>query len=161
MHSSSGNSFSCHGNNRIKNVKPRTDCIYWSRQCRGTSCRINKNSRIASRNYNISLPVEYFIWNSWINRFGWVWLNSLSICKVVSFTGEKKAIEKYNESLKTAHTAMVQQGLATGLGQGFCFLIMFSGYGLAVCYGSKLMIQEGYNGGRVITIIVAIMTGGL
>lgn len=56
---------------------------------------------------------------------------------------------------------MVQQGLATGLGQGFCFLTIFSGYGLAVWYGSKLMIQEGYNGGRVITIIVAIMTGGL
>lgn len=56
---------------------------------------------------------------------------------------------------------MVQQGLAAGLGIGAVLLIIFSSYGLAVWYGSKLIIEEGYNGGTVIQIIISIMTGGM
>ncbi|XXG82230.1 hypothetical protein AAC387_Pa10g0220 [Persea americana] len=84
-----------------------------------------------------------------------------SIRTVVSFTGEKKSIGKYNESLKTAYTTTVQQGSAAGLGLGVVLLIIFSSYGLAVWYGSKLIVEKGYNGGTVINIIIAIMTGGM
>ncbi|KAJ8621637.1 hypothetical protein MRB53_030166 [Persea americana] len=84
-----------------------------------------------------------------------------SIRTVVSFTGEKKSIGRYNESLKTAYTTTVQQGSAAGLGLGVVLLIIFSSYGLAVWYGSKLIIEKGYNGGTVINIIIAIMTGGM
>jgi len=52
-----------------------------------------------------------------------------------SFTGEKKAIEKYNSKLKVAYTTTVQQGIASGLQ----YLIIFSTYGLAMWYGSKLV----------------------
>ncbi|BFG28034.1 hypothetical protein CerSpe_143080 [Prunus speciosa] len=84
-----------------------------------------------------------------------------SIRTVASFTGEKRAIDKYNQKIKIAYKTMVQQGLATGIGLGTLMLIIFSTYGLAVWYGSKMIIKNGYNGGQVINVIFAIMTGGL
>ncbi|XP_038883131.1 ABC transporter B family member 9-like [Benincasa hispida] len=84
-----------------------------------------------------------------------------AIRTVASFTGEKQAIEKYNDKLKIAYKSTVQQGLASGLGLGLILLIVFGTYGLAVWYGSKLIIQKGYNGGQVINVIFAIMTGGM
>ncbi|XP_058101237.1 ABC transporter B family member 4-like isoform X2 [Magnolia sinica] len=84
-----------------------------------------------------------------------------SIRTVASFTGEKKAIAKYNRSLKTAYDSVVRQGVAGGLGVGSVLFIIFSSYGLAVWYGSKLILQKGYTGGEVINVMIAIMTGGM
>ena len=56
---------------------------------------------------------------------------------------------------------MVQQGLATGVGLGTFMLIVFCTYGLAIWYGSKMIIEKGYNGGQVINVMFAIMTGGM
>ena len=56
---------------------------------------------------------------------------------------------------------MVQQGMASGLGMGVLLLIIFSTYGLAMWYGSKLIIEKGYSGGTVINVIIALMTGGM
>ncbi|XP_077243757.1 ABC transporter B family member 11-like [Tasmannia lanceolata] len=83
-----------------------------------------------------------------------------SIRTVVSFTGEKKAITKYNESLRTAYKSTVQQGLVTGLGISIALLIVFCSFGLAVWYGSKLIIRNSYNGGQVFNIMIAIAIGG-
>ncbi|KAG6581395.1 ABC transporter B family member 9, partial [Cucurbita argyrosperma subsp. sororia] len=84
-----------------------------------------------------------------------------AIRTVASFTGEKQAIEKYNEKLKIAYKSTVRQGLASGLGHGIILLIIFGTYGVAVWYGSKLIIQKGYNGGQVINVILAILAGGM
>ncbi|XP_028202102.1 ABC transporter B family member 9-like isoform X1 [Glycine soja] len=84
-----------------------------------------------------------------------------AIRTVASFTGEKKAIEKYNTKLNVAYKTMIQQGLASGLGMGALLLTIFCTYALAMWYGSKLVIEKGYNGGTVITVIVALMTGGM
>ncbi|XXG67844.1 hypothetical protein AAC387_Pa06g1095 [Persea americana] len=84
-----------------------------------------------------------------------------SIRTVVSFTGEKQSIADYNKSLKSAYRFTVQQGLAIGLGIGAVMFIIFSSYGLAVWYGSRLIIQKGYSGGVVINVMMAIMTGGM
>lgn len=81
--------------------------------------------------------------------------------QVASFTGEKKAIEKYSEKLQIACKATVKQGMVSGLGLGTMVLIVFSSYGLAIWYGSQLIIKKGYNGGQVINVIMAIMTGGM
>ncbi|GMP73995.1 hypothetical protein CsSME_00031536 [Camellia sinensis var. sinensis] len=80
---------------------------------------------------------------------------------VASFTGEKLAINKYNSKLQIAYAATTQQGLASGIGLGTMLVIIFSTYGLAIWYGSKLIIDKGYNGGVVINVIMAIMTGGM
>ncbi|KAK9268100.1 hypothetical protein L1049_010539 [Liquidambar formosana] len=80
---------------------------------------------------------------------------------VASFTGERQAIKKYNSKLEIAYASTVQQGLASGIGLGVVLLIVFSTYGLAMWYGSKLITEKGYDGGQVINIILAIMTGGI
>ncbi|KAK2993902.1 hypothetical protein RJ640_012776 [Escallonia rubra] len=84
-----------------------------------------------------------------------------AIRTVASFTGEKQAINKYNGKLQIAYASTVKQGLASGVGLGTVLLVVFSTYGLAVWYGSKLIIDKGYNGGKVINVIMAIMTGGI
>ncbi|KAL6133606.1 hypothetical protein ACLB2K_065840 [Fragaria x ananassa] len=84
-----------------------------------------------------------------------------AIRTVASFTGEKQAIDKYNQKLKIAYNNTVQQGLATGVGLGAFMLIVFSTYGLAIWYGSKMIIEKGYNGGQVINVLFAMMSGGM
>ncbi|XP_058196057.1 ABC transporter B family member 9 isoform X1 [Rhododendron vialii] len=84
-----------------------------------------------------------------------------AIRTVASFTGENLAINKYNSKLQVAYATAVKQGLASGIGLGTLLLIIFSSYGLAIWYGSKLIIEEGYNGGVVINIIMVIMMGGM
>ncbi|XP_003593853.3 ABC transporter B family member 9 [Medicago truncatula] len=84
-----------------------------------------------------------------------------AIRTVASFTGEKKAIEKYNSKIKIAYTTMVKQGIVSGFGIGMLTFIAFCTYGLAMWYGSKLVIEKGYNGGTVMTVIIALMTGGI
>ncbi|KAL6186166.1 hypothetical protein ACLB2K_042287 [Fragaria x ananassa] len=84
-----------------------------------------------------------------------------SIRTVASFTGEKQAITKYNNSLTKAYKSGVQQGLASGLGIGAVMLIIFCSYGLAIWYGGKMILEKGYNGGDVINVIFAVLTGSM
>lgn len=50
--------------------------------------------------------------------------------------------------------------MASGLGTAGCLLVSRCSYGLAIWYGSKLILQEkDYNGGEVITIILAMTIG--
>ncbi|KAF5207322.1 Abc transporter b family member [Thalictrum thalictroides] len=84
-----------------------------------------------------------------------------AIRTVASFTGEKAAIEKYDRSIAIAYASAVKQGLASGFGIGSLLLVLFSTYGLAVWFGSKMIIEHGYNGGQVINVIFAIMAGGM
>ncbi|KAI9120891.1 hypothetical protein K1719_007924 [Acacia pycnantha] len=84
-----------------------------------------------------------------------------AIRTVASFTGEKKAVENYNRKLKVAYKSMVKQGMATGLGFGLVTFFIFCTYGLAMWYGAKLIRDRGYNGGAVLTIIMALMMGGM
>ena len=80
---------------------------------------------------------------------------------MASFTGEKRAIDRYNEFLRTSYRSTVQQGIAMGLGIGSLLLIVFCSYALAVWYGARLIIEKGYTGGYIINVIMAIMTGAM
>ncbi|XP_076935841.1 ABC transporter B family member 21-like [Bidens hawaiensis] len=84
-----------------------------------------------------------------------------SIRTVASFTGEKKAEADYNKSLIEAYSSSVREGLVTGLGLGSMMFIVFCSYALAVWYGAKLIIDRGYNGGDVLTVIFAVLTGSM
>lgn len=84
-----------------------------------------------------------------------------AIRTVASFTGEKRAIKKYDDKLLVAYKSTNKQGLVSGLGLGVILLVVFSIYGLAVYYGSKLVLTKGYSGGDVINVIMAIMMGGM
>ncbi|CAN8274708.1 unnamed protein product [Cochlearia groenlandica] len=84
-----------------------------------------------------------------------------AIRTVVAFTGEKQATEKYERKLEIAYKTMVTQGLISGLGLGTMLAVIFCSYSLAVWYGAKLIIEKGYNGGQVINVIFAVLTGGM
>ena len=81
--------------------------------------------------------------------------------QVASFTGEKQAIASYSNYLVDAYKSGVHEGLAAGLGLGTVMLIIFCSYALAVWYGAKLILEKGYNGGRVINVIMAVLTGSM
>ncbi|KAJ4781637.1 ABC transporter B family member 11 [Rhynchospora pubera] len=84
-----------------------------------------------------------------------------SIRTVASFNGESQAVRIYNQLIHKAYKSYVQEGTATGFGMGSVFLILFCSYGLAVWYGSKLIVNKGYNGGIIINILMAVMTGAM
>ncbi|KAI3902269.1 hypothetical protein MKW92_005841 [Papaver armeniacum] len=84
-----------------------------------------------------------------------------SIRTVVSFTGENRAITKYEKSLATAYRTGVREGLASGAGLGCVMLVTFCSYALAIWFGSKMIIEKGYTGGDVINVIVAVLTGSM
>ncbi|XP_057764050.1 ABC transporter B family member 9-like [Salvia miltiorrhiza] len=84
-----------------------------------------------------------------------------SIRTVQSFTGEKQAVDKYDSKLQIAYKAAAKQGLASGTGFGCMLFVIFATYGLAVWYGGKLIITKGYSGGKVVSVIMSIMTGGI
>lgn len=81
--------------------------------------------------------------------------------QVASFTGEKQAIAKYNQSLIKVYNTSVQQALASGVGFGALFFVFICSYALAVWFGGKLIIEKGYTGGDVMTVIFAVLTGSM
>ncbi|KAJ0842833.1 putative ABC transporter type 1, transmembrane domain-containing protein [Helianthus annuus] len=85
----------------------------------------------------------------------------IKVAKVASFTGEKKAVTDYNKSLVDAYNSSVHEGLVTGFGIGSMVFIMFCSYALAVWFGAKLILERGYTGGDVITIVFAVVTGSM
>ncbi|CAL9081642.1 unnamed protein product, partial [Musa textilis] len=84
-----------------------------------------------------------------------------SIRTVAAFNGEKQAINNYKKLIKKAYGAVVQEGIAAGVGIGCVLLIIFCNYGLAVWYGAKLIIEKGYKGADVFNCMVTITTGAI
>jgi ATP-binding cassette subfamily B (MDR/TAP) protein 1 len=83
------------------------------------------------------------------------------VAQVISFNGEKQAIALYNKFTHKAYKATVDEGITNGFGRGTVIFIFFASYGLAIWYGSKLIITRGYSGGDIISIVFAVMVGAL
>lgn len=84
-----------------------------------------------------------------------------SIRTVASFTGEKQAVDNYNKSLTKAYQSGANEGLATGLGLGSLFCIIYCSYALAIWYGARLILEKGYTGGQVLNVIIAVLTASM
>lgn len=86
-----------------------------------------------------------------------------SIRTVAAFTGEAKAVEQYGVSLDKAYKIGCRQGLFSGLGMGVTLLVMFSSYGLALWVGSIFIVNDigGYTGGKVMSVLFAVLIGGM
>ncbi|CAK7348533.1 unnamed protein product [Dovyalis caffra] len=80
---------------------------------------------------------------------------------VASFTGEKRAIDIYNQLLLVAYQSGVKEGIFSGFGVGIVMLIVFASYAMAIWFGAKMVLEKGYNGGEVINVIVAVLTGSM
>ncbi|KAK3138103.1 hypothetical protein QOZ80_5AG0364550 [Eleusine coracana subsp. coracana] len=84
-----------------------------------------------------------------------------AIRTVASFNGEDRAIGLYNKYIRSASISAVQEDTATGLGFGFVMFILFCSYGLTAWFGAKLIISKGYDGGQVVSVWMAFMTGAM
>ncbi|XP_020585098.1 ABC transporter B family member 4-like isoform X2 [Phalaenopsis equestris] len=84
-----------------------------------------------------------------------------SIRTIASFSGERRAIEMYNKLISNAYKSVVHQGTAAGFGIGCVTLFAFCSYAIAVWYGAKLILIKGYNGGEVVNVMLAVMTGAI
>lgn len=65
----------------------------------------------------------------------------------------------YKKFLAASYKSDIKVGLSTGLGTGSLMLIMFSSYGLAVWFGAKMILDKGYTGGEVFTVLLAVIIG--
>ncbi|WOH15795.1 hypothetical protein DCAR_0935341 [Daucus carota subsp. sativus] len=84
-----------------------------------------------------------------------------SIRTVASFTGERQAISKFDESLDTAYLSGVKEGLAAGLGAGIYMLVLYNSYALAVWFGGRMILHKNYTAGEAINVIIAVLTGSI
>ncbi|GKU96078.1 hypothetical protein SLEP1_g9358 [Rubroshorea leprosula] len=82
-----------------------------------------------------------------------------SIRMVASFTGEKQAIASYDKSLLKAYKAGLKEGWVSGIGIGVVTIIAFSTFALAICFGGKMIVENGYTGGDVINILFSVLVG--
>lgn len=82
-----------------------------------------------------------------------------SIRTVVSFTGERRATASYDKLLYKAYKASVHEGLAVGLGSGVFMMVLFFSYALAVWFGARMIIHNGYTGGAFLNIVMSILMG--
>ncbi|KAH6789704.1 P-glycoprotein 12, partial [Perilla frutescens var. frutescens] len=78
---------------------------------------------------------------------------------VASFTGEKQAAASYEKYLASSYKFDMAAGLYTGSSSGFMMFTLFCSYGMAVWYGGKMILQKGYTGGDVFTVLLSVMIG--
>nr|KYP57754.1 ABC transporter B family member 4 [Cajanus cajan] len=81
-----------------------------------------------------------------------------SIRTVASFTGEKQAIAQYNQYLTKAYRIGVKEGVVSGLGFGSVRFFTYCTYGLTIWFGGKMVLDKGYTGGQVISVLFAVLT---
>lgn len=60
-----------------------------------------------------------------------------------------------------AYKSGVNEGLASGFGLGTVMLVVFCSYALAIWFGAKMILDKRYNGGQVLNVIVAVLTGSM
>ncbi|XP_027153546.1 ABC transporter B family member 4-like [Coffea eugenioides] len=82
-----------------------------------------------------------------------------SIRTIAAFTGEKKAIVEYGNSLNKAYKSGVQEGLAAGLGFGLFTFFSYCTYALAIWFGAKMISEKDYSGGDVLNVTLAVLSG--
>ncbi|XP_026430474.1 ABC transporter B family member 11-like, partial [Papaver somniferum] len=84
-----------------------------------------------------------------------------AIRTVASFTGEYEAIRRYNKALTSAYKSGVQEGLAAGLGLGSALFIVLCTFSLATWFGATMVIDKGYTGGSVVSVIIIVLVSSL
>lgn len=88
-------------------------------------------------------------------------LSCVMIMQVASYTGERRAISEYHNSLNKAYHSGVQEGLVSGLSMGVFFFVFYSSYALAIWYGAKMILDHKYTGGDVMNVMMSTLTGSL
>ncbi|KAI9344644.1 ABC transporter transmembrane region-domain-containing protein [Obelidium mucronatum] len=78
---------------------------------------------------------------------------------VYSFSLQARFAEKYDTKLDRAEKSDQRRGITLGIGFGSFMLVMFSTYGLAFWYGSRLVVQGKMGGQDVLVTFLSLMMG--
>ncbi|XP_042060312.1 ABC transporter B family member 11-like isoform X1 [Salvia splendens] len=78
---------------------------------------------------------------------------------VASFNGEKQAVASYKKFLASSYKFDMFAVLSGGSEFGFHMFTMFCTYAMAVWFGAKMIIHNGYTGGEVYTVLLAMIMG--
>ncbi len=76
---------------------------------------------------------------------------------VVAFNGQAKMSKRYKEKLVAARKEGLKKSMATGIGIGMLFFIIYCGYSLAFYYGSRLLLKGEITPGQVTNVFFAIL----
>jgi len=68
---------------------------------------------------------------------------------------------RYTKNLGSAKAYGIRKGLASGAGMGFFFFVIFGTYALAFWYGGKLVREEDYTPGRMLTVSISSFSKSL
>lgn len=82
-----------------------------------------------------------------------------AIRTVTAFGGQQKECDKYDQELENAKGYGIKKGFVNGGSIGIVFLIMFSSYGLAFWYGSKLVRNAEYTAGKLLIVFFSVLIG--
>ncbi|KAM3615029.1 uncharacterized protein V6R79_022403 [Siganus canaliculatus] len=82
-----------------------------------------------------------------------------SIRTVYAFSGQEKAIKRYHKNLEDAKNMGIRKAVSANMALGFTYLTAFLSYALGFWYGSKLILDEGYTIGEVISVFFLIPIG--
>lgn len=84
-----------------------------------------------------------------------------SIRTVYAFSLEQRFVDRYNKKLDVAYKFGVRGGAAMGIGFSFLLFFMFTTYGLALWFGSRLVVQGHLTGPTVFIVFTAMMLGSM
>ncbi|CAF1376268.1 unnamed protein product, partial [Rotaria sordida] len=84
-----------------------------------------------------------------------------SIRTVLSYNGQEREIQRYEQYLDDAKKCGIRKGVTTGISTGIAYFIFFCVYALGFWYGTKLVWEESYTIGSVFTIFICISIGFL
>ncbi|KAH9309149.1 hypothetical protein KI387_037060, partial [Taxus chinensis] len=83
-----------------------------------------------------------------------------AIKTVASFGGEKKAVDSSKTAMVKLYKVSFQLGLASGCAHGLLLGATFSVYAFTLWYGAWIIIHSDYSGGKVLTVLFAVLAGG-
>ena len=81
-----------------------------------------------------------------------------SIRTVMAFNGQTKEIERYEQNLGKAKDFGIKKGIITGSLMGSFNLIIFGMMALAFWFGGKLVRDENFEPGNILTVLFAVIT---
>ncbi|CAF0935049.1 unnamed protein product [Rotaria sordida] len=79
-----------------------------------------------------------------------------SIRTVLSYNGQEREVQRYEQYLDDAKKCGIRKGVTTGIITGVTYFLLFCTYALGFWYGTKLVWEESYTIGNVFTIFMCI-----
>jgi len=61
---------------------------------------------------------------------------------------------RYSKNLRQAKDFGIRKGLISGAGMGFLWFVIFASYALAFWYGGKLIREDDYTAGQMLTVSI-------